>query len=81
MVRQNSPAIFGDPPYHIGMENSDPPYSKGSGFRDHPHYHERSLTCTIHLIQLSGVAAKILRILMHQPFNEITEDMKNGEIV
>ena len=28
-VRQNSPPIFGDPPYRIGMETSDPPYLKG----------------------------------------------------
>ena len=27
-VRQNSPAIFGDLPYRIGMEIGDPPYLK-----------------------------------------------------
>ncbi len=41
-VRQNSPAIFGDPPYHIGTEIGDAPYSKSSGFCDPPHYHENS---------------------------------------
>ncbi len=30
-VRQNSPAVFCDPPYHIGMEIGDPP----------PHYQKK----------------------------------------
>ena len=35
-VRQNSPAIFSDPPYQIGMEIGDLPYLKGPWFCDPP---------------------------------------------
>ncbi len=46
-VRQNSSAIFGDPPYRIGTEISDPPYLMGLDFvipplpRLHTNLHNR----------------------------------------
>ncbi len=53
-VRQNSPAIFGDPPYKISMEIGDPPYLKGPWFCDPPHYRQSTLICPIKYRKLSS---------------------------
>ncbi len=45
----------------MGTEMRDPPYLKGSGFHDPPHFAGRTLNNHTVWIKLGGVAAKIFK--------------------